>query len=143
MNFLQNFDHGSDYRLNCPPPPYSVASYRTPPSDSAYGGDAPHGYDASGLAAAFTRIHRSVDEKDRRVIIHVKDAHDKDGDGMLFILNITHSFKHVFDAFKAASCKTCRPANGMRFKALAKKLKEDDAPVIVVSPTASYGMMVS
>ncbi|KAK4561777.1 hypothetical protein LTR86_004456 [Recurvomyces mirabilis] len=120
----------SQYSFNLVTPPRSpydtVASYRPTPPDSENGD-----YDAYGLAREVKEPHNSVDEEERKSIIHIKDAYDVSGEGMLFNLDMTSTFKNVFDAFKTASCKGCRPASGMRFKADARKLKDSDTPATI------------
>ena len=98
-----------------------------------------HGYDAFGLVGideeVAQELHRALYEHDRNATVLIKDAHDVDGSGMKFTLGLNAPFKHAFDAFKAASCKTCRSDENVRFKVSGKKLKDQDTPT-TVSPLA-------
>ncbi|KAK3676214.1 hypothetical protein LTR78_003964 [Recurvomyces mirabilis] len=120
----------SQYSFNLMTPQRSsydtVASYILTPPDSENGD-----YDAYGLAREVKELHNSLDQEERKSIIHIKDAYDVSGEGMLFNLDMTSTFKNVFDAFKAASSKGCRPASGMGFKADARKLKDTDTPATI------------
>ncbi|KAK4540176.1 hypothetical protein LTR36_009674 [Oleoguttula mirabilis] len=91
-----------------------------------------HGYDASGLASKHNiearKTHASLTTAQRKVTVLVRDAHDTDGEGMIFTLGHTSTFKHIFSAFKAASCKSCRAADIIRFKIDAQRLKDEDTP---------------
>lgn len=73
----------------------------------------------------------TADQENLQVI--VQDAHDTTGEGMAFSLSASHSFKNIFDAFKAASCQSCRPTEGIRFKVNGQRLKEADTPMAVTT----------
>lgn len=112
----------NDYGSTTPSDSGTMASYRSyPPPSNCYSDD----------EYTETEPSDSDDETEKTINIIVKDAHDVNGDGMLFSLGISRSFKSIFDGFRAASCQACRPADRIRFKVEAQKLKDEDTPTTV------------
>jgi len=74
------------------------------------------------------KTHKSLSYAERMVDVTVKDDHDANGEGMTFTLGYTSNLKNVFDAFKAASCKTCRVVESIRFKDSTMRLKDANTP---------------
>ena len=110
----------------------SVASYRT----NATSVDNFHDCDVDYRTVTLEKmselsLHKELAEDLRVITIIIKDAHDVEGSGMTFWLSSNNTFKHVFDAFKTASCKNCRSVEDIRFKIGAKKLKSEDSPKVV------------
>ncbi|KAK5127875.1 hypothetical protein LTR85_004992 [Meristemomyces frigidus] len=91
------------------------------------------GYDAYDLARNVNKQarkeHDALPPNQRLITVNVRDAHDSTGEGMSFTLGRPSTFKNILDAFKAASCKSCRLADGIRFKIDAKRLKDEDTPL--------------
>lgn len=72
--------------------------------------------------------HRQTAAADRRVKIIIKDGHDDKGPGMTFEIKYFAKLQAAFDCFKAASCKTCRAIDDIRFKTVEKRIDEFDTP---------------
>ncbi|KAF2768118.1 hypothetical protein EJ03DRAFT_375507 [Teratosphaeria nubilosa] len=68
-----------------------------------------------------------ITNKSMTVIIH--DARDINGGGMHFKLHYTSIFANIFDAFRAASCQSCRDASAIRFKLDGTRVKDHDSPL--------------
>lgn len=120
-------------RASTPSDSETLPSYRTRETSPEF-----HGFDAHGLAELHNEQARQTHDcllpAKRTITVNIKDANDTTGDGMTFTLGHTSTFKNVFNAFKAASCKSCRVADGIRFKVDAKRLKEKDTPESVRAP---------
>ena len=86
------------------------------------------GYATTGSGS--TLVHAQ-----NKVIVIIRDSQDSAGTGMTFSLAQTSRFKNIFDAFKASSCKFCKPETGVRFKHEALRLHDEDTPKKVSSKT--------
>lgn len=99
----------------------TLASYYTPTTSPKF-----HGYDITSTAFEGVRIGDFRQNPRKIMDVIIKDAHDIKGQGMRFTLSYNAPLKYILEAFKAASCKTCRSADCIRFKLDDKRLKDED-----------------
>lgn len=106
-----------------------TGGFSTPPPD--YVSDDESVYDAYDAFDFPGKEHNLTAVADRRVKVLIKDAHDHMGPGMTFEVKYLSTLKSAFGCFKAASCKTCRSSDEMRFKTKEKRIEESDTPMSV------------
>ena len=85
----------------------------------------------STLNDADTESDGEPSDQPKRVIVNIKDSRDGAGLGMTFSLAFTSTFKNIFDAFKASSCKFCKPGTSMRFKVKEHRVHDEYTPEMV------------
>ncbi|KAK4954405.1 Small ubiquitin-related modifier 2 [Elasticomyces elasticus] len=72
--------------------------------------------------------HLDTPERARQVTVIIKDINDRDGPGMTFAVKYLSTFKNPFDHFKAACCRSCKPARDLRFKRDGTSVLQTDTP---------------